>query len=213
VSAFVGIVGGAWGLLAAVPVLVWSQRRSVARRLPAPAAPVRRARTLSWGPVGRVLSGLRRRRHAAQDAARLDAAMPAAADLLVVAVGAGGAPIAAVEVAAAWAPAPVAAAFRRVLVALELGAALPDALAEMAAAEPLLAPMADVLIAGAELGTPAAHALTRLADEARGRARRRAETRARVLPVKLLFPLVFLVLPAFGLLTVVPALISAMSRL
>ena len=53
----------------------------------------------------------------------------------------------------------------------------------------------------------------RLADEARAAARRRAETRARVLPVKLLFPLVFLVLPAFGLLTVAPALLSAMSRL
>ena len=38
------------------------------------------------------------------------------------------------------------------------------------------------------------------------------EARARTLPVKLLFPLVFLVLPAFGLLTVVPALLTALSR-
>jgi hypothetical protein len=31
-------------------------------------------------------------------------------------------------------------------------------------------------------------------------------------PVRLLFPLVFLVLPAFGLLTVVPALLSGLAR-
>ena len=99
------------------------------------------------------------------------------------------------------------------LVATELGGSFPDALAELAAATPLLAPMVDVLLASAELGAPATGALVRLADEARARARRRAETRARVLPVKLLFPLVFLVLPAFGLLTVAPALLSALSRL
>ena len=41
---------------------------------------------------------------------------------------------------------------------------------------------------------------------------RKAEARARTLPVKLLFPLVFLVLPAFGLLTLAPAIISALHR-
>ena len=42
--------------------------------------------------------------------------------------------------------------------------------------------------------------------------RRRAEAHARRVPVRLLFPLVFLVLPAFGLLTVVPALLSGLAR-
>jgi pilus assembly protein TadC len=72
--------------------------------------------------------------------------------------------------------------------------------------------VADVLCASDRLGAPAAPALTRLAQEVRADLRRRAEARARTLPVKLLFPLVFLVLPAFGLLTVVPALLGALAR-
>jgi tight adherence protein C len=69
-----------------------------------------------------------------------------------------------------------------------------------------------VLLASDRLGAPAGPALTRLAHDVRTDLRRRAEARARTLPVKLLFPLVFLVLPAFGLLTVVPALLSALSH-
>jgi tight adherence protein C len=69
-----------------------------------------------------------------------------------------------------------------------------------------------VLVASDRLGAPAGPALTRLARELRADLRRQAETRARTLPVKLLFPLVFLVLPAFGLLTVVPALLQALAR-
>ena len=55
-------------------------------------------------------------------------------------------------------------------------------------------------------------ALERLAVEERTQLRRRAEARARKVPVRLLFPLVFLVLPAFGLLTVVPALLAGFGR-
>jgi hypothetical protein len=54
--------------------------------------------------------------------------------------------------------------------------------------------------------------LARLAVEERARLRRRAEAEARTVPVRLLFPLVFLVLPAFGLLTVVPTLVSSFGR-
>ncbi len=41
--------------------------------------------------------------------------------------------------------------------------------------------------------------------------RRRAEARARTVPVRLLFPLVFCVLPAFVLLTVVPVLLDGIA--
>jgi len=43
--------------------------------------------------------------------------------------------------------------------------------------------------------------------------RRAAEAHARRIPVRLLFPLVFLVLPAFVLLTVVPGLAAGLGRL
>jgi len=59
------------------------------------------------------------------------------------------------------------------------------------------------VLAGAErYGTPLLPALDRLALDARLDRRRRAEEAARRVPVKLLFPLVLCVLPAFGLLTV-----------
>jgi hypothetical protein len=59
-------------------------------------------------------------------------------------------------------------------------------------------------------GAPIADLLARLADDARAVVRRRSEAHARRVPVRLLFPLVFLVLPAFGLLTVVPALAAGL---
>ena len=55
--------------------------------------------------------------------------------------------------------------------------------------------------------------LARLADEDRAALRRAAEAHARRVPVRLLFPLVFLVLPAFVLLTVVPGLAAGLGRL
>ena len=60
---------------------------------------------------------------------------------------------------------------------------------------------------------PVGPALARLAAEQRAELRRHAETHARRVPVRLLFPLVFVVLPAFGLLTVIPTLLAGLSRI
>ena len=60
------------------------------------------------------------------------------------------------------------------------------------------------------LGTPLAESLRRRADEVRDARRARAAERARKAPVKMLFPLVFMILPAFLLLTVVPVLLSTL---
>jgi len=93
-----------------------------------------------------------------------------------------------------------------------LGVTLADSLDSLAAGEAALAPVADVLALSARSGAPTADLLERLADEARADLRRRAEAHARRVPVRLLFPLVFLVLPAFGLLTVVPALLAGLRQ-
>ena len=58
------------------------------------------------------------------------------------------------------------------------------------------------------LGTPLTGSLTDLAADVRSARAAAASERARKAPVKMLFPLVFLVLPAFLLLTVVPVLLS-----
>ena len=112
-----------------------------------------------------------------------------------------------------WGPPSIGDELRRVTAAVELGGSFPDALRHLASEMPALSAVTDVLIASARLGAPAGPALARLGEETRSALRRQAEARARTLPVKLLFPLVFLVLPAFGLLTVAPAVLSALSRL
>ena len=62
-------------------------------------------------------------------------------------------------------------------------------------------------------GTPLGPALERAADEAHRRRRVRAEEAARRVPVLMLFPLVFCILPAFCLLTVVPVLVGTIADL
>jgi hypothetical protein len=64
------------------------------------------------------------------------------------------------------------------------------------------------LVPAIRLGSPLGPTLARIASDARGAAARRAAARARTVPVRLIFPLVLLVLPAFALLTVVPALVA-----
>ena len=71
-------------------------------------------------------------------------------------------------------------------------------------------PLADALRTSARLGSPAAPALARLAAEVRADVRRRAEARARTVPVRLCFPLVACVLPAFALLTVAPVVLGGL---
>jgi tight adherence protein C len=142
----------------------------------------------------------------------LRAELPIVLDVVQVAMGAGASPYRSIEIAARWAPPGARRELAAVLHAVRLGDSLAAALGRLGRQIPPFAPLTDVLVATEQLGAPAGPALGRVADEVRAELRRRGEARARVLPVKLLFPLVFLVLPAFGLLTVVPALLSALAR-
>jgi tight adherence protein B len=69
-----------------------------------------------------------------------------------------------------------------------------------------------LLAASERSGAPIGAALGRLAASTRAQSRRRAMARARTVPVRLLFPLVLLVLPAFLLLTVAPVVLAALSH-
>jgi pilus assembly protein TadC len=160
------------------------------------------------GPLGRVLRGWSRHRANRRRDECLARELPAAVDLLAVAISAGATPFAAVATVARWAPPTVADSFASILATCRLGGSFEAALADTARRDPRLAPLTSVLTIGTRLGAAVNDALARLAAESRRDLRRRAEARARTVPVRLLFPLVFLVLPAFGLLTVVPAVAS-----
>jgi Flp pilus assembly protein TadB len=135
-----------------------------------------------------------------------------AADLLAMAASAGLTPYLALSVAARSGPPGPAVRFRSALRLVEEGARLAEALETVARQSPGLRPLVDVLLASERLGAPAGPALRRLAAEARAEARRAGTAWARTVPVRLLFPLVFLVLPAFLLLAVAPVLLAALPR-
>ncbi|MFI5052901.1 MAG: type II secretion system F family protein [Acidimicrobiia bacterium] len=226
------VLGPAWGALLATPFIRRGRRIASTARV-ATLVPEERGSTGSgarvservraWvsagradgraGPVGRVLGALLRRRRARVADARLGRELPVVIDLLGVAVGSGCTPYLAVEVAARWSPPLVAGPLASVLQACALGVSFDTALADSARATPTLRPLADALLASERLGAPVGPVLARLAAEERTALRRRAEAHARRIPVRLLFPLVFLVLPAFVLLTVVPGFAAGLSRL
>ena len=219
------VLGLAWGAVAATPLAMRARRQRVDLRLsplrPVRAAPARTSPallgrvvdSLSRSAVGRVLAGARARHRARGEAAALGAELPVTLDLLGVAVGAGCTPYLAVDMAARWAPPGMASRLAGVQDACALGATFGDALDDLAARAPPLRPLADALLASDRLGAPVGPALARLAAEQRAELRRHAEANARRVPVRLLFPLVFVVLPAFGLLTVIPTLLAGLSRI
>lgn len=217
----------AWALIAAAPFLVVAMRaeararaRSLAGRRRATGGhrrPVRRVgeRVAGQPVVAAAVVLVRRfasRRHDRGEAGALSVELPVVVDLLNVGVGAGLSPREAIELAVRWAPPSAASVLGTVPAACRLGATLDEALHDAGCQAPAIRPLADTVRTAARLGAPLAPALTRLADEARADLRRAAEARARTVPVRLLFPLVFLVLPAFGLLTVVPALLAGFTH-
>ena len=209
------LVALGWGVIAGTALLGRARRVDVTRRARA-MAPGRPPRAQQWCKrlratrlvdVGlRVASApLRRRRARHTDDAML-AALPVAVDLVGVAVGAGCTPYRAVGLASEWSPPAIATVLADIDRTAALGASFDDALRGAGSRTPAVRSLTETLRTSARLGSPAAAALVRLAQEVRADVRRRAEARARTVPVRLLFPLVFCVLPAFALLTVVPVL-------
>jgi len=85
-----------------------------------------------------------------------------------------------------------------------VGERLADVLDRLAETEEAFRPLAAALSSAERYGVPLGPTLDRLSLESRMSRRRHAEEIARRLPVQMLFPLVLCILPAFGLLTVVP---------
>jgi Flp pilus assembly protein TadB len=158
----------------------------------------------------------RQRRHvrARRQQAAIEAALPAAVELLVLCIRAGCSPAQAVVELGARAPPPLRPAFAEVDLRLHRGQVLADALGALETSAGRGGRDVARAIAGAERdGLPLAPVLDRLASDARTARRRLGEIEARRLPVRLTFPLVTCTLPAFVLLAIAPAVIGALSTL
>lgn len=152
-------------------------------------------------------SGRRRRADVAEQ-------LPDVADLLLVAIEAGLTVRLGLGAVASGVTGVVADAFETSRREIERGRRVADAVEGLLAALGDDArPVIDVLLDSERYGTPLREPLERVVGELRVERRRRAEEAARRVPVKLLFPLVFCTLPAFGLLTVVPLLAGSLPSL
>jgi tight adherence protein C len=150
------------------------------------------------------------KRARARKSRAIDAEVPQLLDLLAVASSAGLSAPLALRRAADAVYGPLADELSQVLRASDLGARWRDELAAMAVRtgsadlRRAVAALARTETLGASLATSTAE----LAASVRAARRAATTQRARTAPVKMLFPLVFLILPAFLLLTVVPVLLS-----
>jgi len=147
--------------------------------------------------------------------ASIDAEVPQLLDLLAAASSAGLSAPLALRRASEAVSGPLAGEIETVLRAVDLGGRWRDELRETAdrLALPDVRRAVAALTRTESLGASLSDSTRELAATVR-EARRAAMTeRARTAPVKMLFPLVFLVLPAFLLLTVVPVLLTTLQSI
>jgi pilus assembly protein TadC len=166
---------------------------------------------LRKAPVVRIV-GFRPERRRRREA---DAEIPQLLDLLAAASSAGlAAPLALARSVEAL-TGPLGDELRIAVGRVELGERWRDQLEVTAdsLALPDLRRVVATLARTETLGTPLAAGCAELAAEVRHARRARTTERARTAPVKMLFPLVFLVLPAFLLLTVVPVLLTTVQSI
>lgn len=141
--------------------------------------------------------------------------LPDALDLMVVCVEAGLGFPAAMHQVAANTTGPVAAEFGRVLHEMQIGADLSAALRALADRTPVedLQRFCAAMVQAQTLGIGVSQTLRVQADEMRTKRSQRAEEASQKVPVKILFPLIFCILPALFVVVLGPAVISIAATL
>ncbi len=154
-------------------------------------------------------------RNTQAEADRRDAAAPLLVDLVRAGVASGATPRDTLLLLGTGASPPSISCLRPALRDLASrvasGASFAASLQVLGDASASLRGLVGAVQSSERLGVAIGPTLDVLAVDARLARRRRAEARARRLPVLLLFPLVTCTLPAFGVLTVVPLLVSGLS--
>jgi tight adherence protein C len=139
-------------------------------------------------------------------------ALPDALDLLSISVEAGLAFDAAVGRVARETDGPLAQEFARLLQEMQIGVGRAEAMRAMADRSTIkdLKGFCLAMVQAESFGIPVARVLRIQATEMRTRRRQRAEENAQKMPVKILFPLIFFILPTVLLVVVGPVAISMM---
>lgn len=156
-------------------------------------------------------AAFRERLRAKADRSWLAAEVPSLLDLLAVSVTAGLSPRLALERVPDLVTGPLGETLQTVRRDASLGIPWRKALETAGTRTGIgeLRRLALVMDRAERLGSPIAERLRDLAAEVRRERRARREERAQRAPIQMLFPLVFLILPAFVLSAVVPALLVA----
>ena len=219
------VVAGAVGIAHAIP-----ERRSAPRRRRPDARIVWLAISgamallapgpkLLTVPVALVLGDRLRKIASARAGARrrraMDAEIPQLLDLLSAGSAAGLSAVVGLDRAVTGLRGPLGRELRGSLDAVELGSRWREELGAVTErlALPDLKRTIAVVTRTETLGASLTDATRDLAADVRGARRAAVAERARAAPVKMLFPLVFLVLPAFLLLTVVPVLLTTVQSI
>jgi tight adherence protein C len=172
-----------------------------------PLAALPSAAALAHHRLRAIGSAHRDRRHITTD-------LPDAVDLLLVAIHAGLTPELALRRLTPYLSGVLQSAALDVFARTDAGERFGDALEALTSrlGEPVR-PLVAALTGSERYGLPLGPALDVVATVTRDQRRRAAETAARRLPVRLSFPLVLCILPAFIILTVVPAIFGALRAL
>jgi tight adherence protein C len=139
-------------------------------------------------------------------------ALPDALDLLTVCVEAGLGFDAAIDEVAKNTTGPLAGELTRLLKEMQLGQSRVDALRALAERTDVreLGAFVSALVQASQLGIPVAGVLREQAGEMRLRRQQRAEEQAQKVPVKILFPVIFFLMPALFVVIIGPGALSIM---
>ena len=170
---------------------------------------------LALAGLGWIVPAFYLQRRARERIRKIDYEMPELVDLLVTTVEAGVGFVAALQLAARRVREPVAQELRLALREHGMGLSLDEALRHLSdrSASTNLRMFVQALIQGQTLGVSIGKILRDLAVDMRKRRRQMAEERAQKAPVKLLFPLAFLILPAMFIVILAPTVYDVIKQL
>ena len=143
-------------------------------------------------------------------AKEIDEDLPELIDLLVVTIEAGLGFVSSLQEAAGRLKGPLGDELRLTLQEQEMGLATDEALRNMLARTetPAMRSFVRSILQGETLGVSIGQIMRNLADEMRTRRRQRAEERAQKAPLKILFPLIFLIFPAMFVILLGPSVFT-----